>query len=248
MTPASLMPCIIISHMKAIVMRLDFYLLYHAWTITNLWQFDSTGDAWKSSWIKFCNYLHVYCIFLDSAGIVVYLATPISLCRSTSGLMVLLKSQWIMQVWQRTSHTEREGKKTLSQWLCTPLKEYRQCVFQESPFKCHESVRIIMFSRNSSFYLASALVGLSVSKGRSWGAGARWNLFYGFWSPQEREPDTSVEKNYLSTQKQARERVVREEETWDCTEESARVQLLSVGQRQQPGSWGEHHFLQDKIK
>lgn len=69
-----------------------------------------------------------------------------------------------------------------------------------------------MFSRNSSFYLASAVVGLSVSKGSSKVGRGRDGTYFMDFKALGREPDISV-KMYLSTQKQAREGVAREVET-----------------------------------
>lgn len=68
-----------------------------------------------------------------------------------------------------------------------------------------------MFSHNSSFYLAPALVGLSVSRGKR-GVGVGDGTNFMDFEALRRAPDTSV-KIYLSTQKQARESRVSEGET-----------------------------------
>lgn len=38
------------------------FLLHHVCTRMNLWQFESRTHVWKSSWIKLCNYVHMFTV------------------------------------------------------------------------------------------------------------------------------------------------------------------------------------------
>lgn len=184
---------------KLVYCKTGLFYYRNACIVINLWHFESRRGIHERALELSCAIICTCKPLVSqySIRIIVYLAAAVSLCKQISRFM---KSQWIMQVCLRTSHTEKK-KKALSlshPWLCAPLGEYIGCALPGKPIQMQwKRFHIIMFSHNSGFYLAPALVKF-VCKQRGEKRGRDGTNFMDF--EALRTGDTSV-KIYLSTRK-----------------------------------------------